>query len=58
MITRTIDAPYLYTACPACEQQIRLTLSINPDGTLEYDAAMGELGLRLHLRYACEAVER
>lgn len=55
MFAPTIDAPYLYAACPACFQPIRFTLGQNPYGTLEYDGDLAQLGLAIHLRLACEA---
>lgn len=58
MFAPTVDTPYLYSFCPCCEQQIRFTLSQNPDGKLRYDSEIAMQGLRLHQRHACEAVAR
>lgn len=53
-----VDAPFLYSECPACFLPIRHTLQMNPDGTLIANPQMFERGIRLHLVYACEAVQR
>jgi hypothetical protein len=58
MIAPTVSPPYLYSWCPCCEQRIRFTLRHLPGGQLEYDSAIAMQGLRLHQRYACEAVDR
>lgn len=54
----TVNAPYVYTYCPACSQPIRFTLKTNPDGTLIYEPGQVGRGLQLHLVHACEAVQR
>lgn len=54
----TIGTPYVYTPCPACDQQIRFTCGRDEAGTPTLDIETTKRGVRLHIRYACEAVQR
>lgn len=58
LIAPTVSPPYIYTPCPMCEQIIRITHRVGPDGLMEYVPEANHDGIRIHLLYGCEAVAR
>lgn len=54
----TVTTSYTYLLCPDCEQIIRFTNRVSPDGLVENDVDALVAGVRAHLLFGCEAVER
>lgn len=56
--TVVVTRPFSYVECPMCPQTIRFTNRVTPDGLVQADSDAIKTGLRVHLLFGCEAVER
>jgi hypothetical protein len=53
-----VTQPFSYVDCPMCPQAIRFTNKVTPDGLVEHNEDAIRDGIRIHLLFGCEAVER